>query len=144
MFRHGVSEFHLSRNTSGARPSYRPAVETLEERAMLNGDMNMDPGSSAADALALGLVSAQRDLVSRVNYAIFIAGLDGLHSAMPGAQKVIGKLLLRERGLQRLMRSLERVADRSDQVFSQVRADFHQIDHQIVVALARLSNYVGR
>jgi hypothetical protein len=145
MFRNDVTDFRLSRNASGPRPSYRPAVETLEERTMLNGDMNMNPGSSAADAIALGIVSAQQQLSSRVRTGILLAGIYGVpHNEISAVQGAIGKLLLRERGLQRLMRSLERVADRSDPVFAQASADFHQLDRELVAALAHLSNHVGR
>jgi hypothetical protein len=132
----------LNQPSAGSdRRSRKPTVEALEERALLNGNM-MDPGSSASDALALGIATAQRNLVARVNIVNMLASLDAAHSGAPGAQQAIGKLLLRERGLARLMRSLERHADRSDPVFAQVSADFHQLDHQIVMALAELSNYV--
>jgi hypothetical protein len=145
MFRNDLTDFRLSRRAAGPRPTYRPAVEALEERTMLNGDMTMNPSNSAAAAIALGIVSAQQQLADRVRYAIVLTGLYRVpHNQVSGVQGAIGKLLLRERGLQRLMRSLVRVADRSDPVFAQVSADFHRVDRDLVSALAQLSNHIGR
>jgi hypothetical protein len=53
MFRNNVSDVSLfdSHTGTGPRPSFRPAVEALEERVVLNGDMMMDSPAPAPQQL---------------------------------------------------------------------------------------------
>jgi hypothetical protein len=65
MFRHALTEFRPfgSRQVSST-PTFFPAVEALEERTLLNGDMGMPPVVDPSLPLAQGIVSLQHRLAN--------------------------------------------------------------------------------
>jgi hypothetical protein len=131
MFRNTMTEFRLSGNrNASATTSFRPAVEALEERVVLNG-MGMTP--SSADALLFQIFQGQGALINTIEH----------HGKF--TKRFIGNALQIERGLYALAKDVLLTADLSnDPLAVQLGQSILTTDDQVQPRLLELDLAVGR
>jgi hypothetical protein len=121
-----VSVFDTSR-AARPRPSFRPVVEALEERVVL--DATVTPGVSEAAVLAYDLAQAATSMALR------------LQNSNPHlSKKGLGNLLKTEQSFRQIIQVIEASMPQGSAGCQQVLQAFHQADMVLVQEVTALAN----
>ncbi len=127
MFRNPVGEFRLSSGKASG-PPYRPAVEALEERVLLNTDMPAPVTSTEPADLAFQITKAAASLALR---------LQNSHLSRAG----LGNLLVTEMQLRAVIAQLEQSNPATGENSLEVATGlFHAVDQVLIKEVTALAN----
>jgi hypothetical protein len=126
MFRSDMTAVSLFGSHKAApKPSFRPAVEALEERVVL--DTGISAGGQDAALLAFNITQAATSLALRLQNAHL-------------SKKGLGNLLQTEQGFRQVIQVLEASAPQDNQGFQQLLKTFHQADMVLIQEVTALAN----
>ncbi len=136
MFRNAMSELGLSgaREVLPGRPSFRPAIEALEERMVLctpdmpcgMPTMPTTTPDTASVVLAYNLTKATTSLALRLQ-----------HSHL--SKKGLGHLLRAQKGIRQTIQLLEASDPKTSTGYEQILQTFHQADQVLIKEITALS-----